>query len=457
MITSLRLVDFKNFADETLRVGPFTVIVGTNASGKSNIRDAFRFLHGIGRGYTLAEILGGRFGNGRQAEWERIRGGSQIIRFDRAAFSIVSGAAGLTTLPRRSAARPAFRLELGLKFDQSDLLYIIEVGTWDKSAARFVVTREELRIDSREVFTSRRDGSAGAPDALDSDHTPDRHHVTVTEPGPLLLRMGPSEDKNSAHEISVDARQPALTQIPGRQGVAGDHRDLIEQVIDCLASMRFLELDPYMMRQPVLPDQQALGDSGVNLPAVLHGICSDRKRKRTLVGWIRGLTPTDVCDLEFPLDPITGRIHLVVREKNERRFIAESASDGTLRLFGVLAALFGPEPANLYFFEDIDDGLHPSRLYLLLELIERETVERNVQVVTTTHSPDLLAQANDRTFEDMSLVCRREESENTVIRPVADLPDAGRLRRSQGLGRLHATGWMEDMIAFEEDDEDDEE
>ena len=52
MITSIRLVNFKNFADETLRVGPFTVIVGANASGKSNIRDAFRFLCGIGRGYT---------------------------------------------------------------------------------------------------------------------------------------------------------------------------------------------------------------------------------------------------------------------------------------------------------------------------------------------------------------------------------------------------------------------
>ena len=50
MITSIRLINFKNFADETLRVGPFTVIVGANASGKSNIRDAFRFLHGIGRG-----------------------------------------------------------------------------------------------------------------------------------------------------------------------------------------------------------------------------------------------------------------------------------------------------------------------------------------------------------------------------------------------------------------------
>ena len=34
MITSLRLVNFKNFADETLRLGPFTVIVGANATAQ---------------------------------------------------------------------------------------------------------------------------------------------------------------------------------------------------------------------------------------------------------------------------------------------------------------------------------------------------------------------------------------------------------------------------------------
>ena len=41
MITSIRMVNFKNFVDETLRLGPFTVVVGTNASGKSNIATHF--------------------------------------------------------------------------------------------------------------------------------------------------------------------------------------------------------------------------------------------------------------------------------------------------------------------------------------------------------------------------------------------------------------------------------
>ena len=85
MITSIRLINFKNFIDETLRVGPFTILVGANASGKSNIRDAFRFLSGIGRGYTLAEIFGGK----REAGWKPIRGAmNEIVRFGQEAFSL---------------------------------------------------------------------------------------------------------------------------------------------------------------------------------------------------------------------------------------------------------------------------------------------------------------------------------------------------------------------------------
>jgi hypothetical protein len=76
MIKSLRLQRFKNFRDATLRLGPLSVIVGTNASGKSNLRDAFRFLHGMSRGYSLAEILGEKYVEGGILQWKGIRGGT---------------------------------------------------------------------------------------------------------------------------------------------------------------------------------------------------------------------------------------------------------------------------------------------------------------------------------------------------------------------------------------------
>lgn len=112
------------------------------------------------------------------------------------------------------------------------------------------------------------------------------------------------------------------------------------------------------------------------------------------------------------------------------------------------AALLADDPTNFYFFEEIDNGIHPARQWLLLELIEKQTAKGVVQVVTTTHSPGLLTSVNDSTFRNTSVVCRPEDAADAVIRPVAELPDAEKLRTSQGLGRLLMSGWMEDMIAF---------
>jgi AAA domain, putative AbiEii toxin, Type IV TA system len=81
MFTSLRMERFKNFKDAELKLGPFTVLIGANASGKSNIRDAFRFLHGISRGYSLADIIGEKYGEGGERIWSGIRGGAKEIAF----------------------------------------------------------------------------------------------------------------------------------------------------------------------------------------------------------------------------------------------------------------------------------------------------------------------------------------------------------------------------------------
>ena len=224
-----------------------------------------------------------------------------------------------------------------------------------------------------------------------------------------------------------------------------------ERLKKVLANMRFLDLAPHQLRQPAFPGQLALGDSGENLPTVLRAICDDPQRKETLVEWIRELTPMDVRDFEFPTDP-SGRVHLVFLEANDRRVSAYAASDGTLRFLAMLAVLLGPDPNGLYFFEEIDNGIHPARQWLLLELIEKQTAKQGIQVITTTHSPDLLTMMNDETFQNTSVVCRLEDADDAIIRPVAELPRAGELRKSQGLGRLLTGGWLETVLAFTEGD-----
>ena len=94
----------------------------------------------------------------------------------------------------------------------------------------------------------------------------------------------------------------------------------------------------------------------------------------------------DVSDFDFREGP-DGKVHLMLQERSGKEISAHSASDGTLRFLAMLAALLGPDPARLYFFEEIDNGIHPSRLNLLIDLIEQQTAKGEIQVIATTHSP----------------------------------------------------------------------
>ena len=414
MITSIRLVNFKNFADETLRVGPFTVIVGANASGKSNIRDAFRFLHGVGRGYSLAEIIGGRYGTSGQREWEPLRGAAnEIIRFGQSAFTL------------------EITLELtALEWSVKELHYSIEVG-WDEETGKFNVRKEELRDEATVIYT------ASPPEKL---------------PGPLVADVHWAPDLQGDHY--VEGGQPALTalRLLGQSGGREKLRSYqgIDILCAVLARMRFLDLSPERMREPAFPGATVLGDSGENLSTVIEEICSIPKRQKILAGWMETLTPMDVTGFDFPRDP-SGRVHLVILEKNNQRVSAYSASDGTLRFLAMLAVLIlGRGDVNLYFVEEVDTGIHPVRLGLMLDLFEGP-IRGNGQVIGTTHAPTLLTAMNDDTFETTSVVCRLEDRADAIIRPVAGLPNVQELRRDQGLGRLHESGWMEDALSFTED------
>ena len=90
MITSLWLVNFKSFVDETLRVGPFGRDPGSQRQWhRATSGPPSGFLHGIGRGYILEAIMGGNHVAGGYMECAGMRGATnEIIRFRHSEFSI---------------------------------------------------------------------------------------------------------------------------------------------------------------------------------------------------------------------------------------------------------------------------------------------------------------------------------------------------------------------------------
>jgi predicted ATPase len=202
------------------------------------------------------------------------------------------------------------------------------------------------------------------------------------------------------------------------------------------------------MRQPSFPGQNTLGDRGENLSSVLQAIYEDEVNRAALVDWVRELTPMDVADFAFPTDQI-GRVLVTLREQDNREVTSYSASDGTLRFLAVLAALLGPEPAQLYFFEELENGLHPARLHLLIDLIEKRVARGDMQIVATTHSPQLLRLLNPTSRANASLIYRLADQTNAQIQRLGALPDeALQVIEQKDVGGLLASGWFENIASF---------
>lgn len=415
MLSQLHLDGFKSFREATVDFGPLTLIVGANASGKSNLRDALRFLHGIGLGYPLAEILGEKYGPGGILQWRGIRGGARETAFAGESDFML----GCIVHPPRAKPYPYKHLMYGLEVDLSDK----DVGPQ--------VTGETLRISEDDyLWDSYPEG-----DPLPQK---DEHHISVRH------RHGGISD--------FPATRPILSQFPDRDDELLNVRRACSSVLEIFQDIRFLDLDPNAIRQPSQPGPMILGDRGENLSSVLRNICRDPALKDNLLGWLRSLTPTDAVDFEFQTD-LSGRVLVELVEAGGRKVSALSASDGTLRFLALVAALLTPDTGRIYFFEELDNGIHPTRLHLLLQLIQQVCRDQQIQVIGTTHNPALLGLLEEDALKSAVLVYRTENAPDSRIRRILELPDIERVLKTQDIGRLHATGWLEDMVFFSEPDE----
>lgn len=154
------------------------------------------------------------------------------------------------------------------------------------------------------------------------------------------------------------------------------------------------------------------------------------------------LTPMDLYDLEFPRD-LSGNILLTLVERNGQRISAFSASDGTLRFLAFIVALLEDQPARVYFFEEIENGIH----------LEQRVYNGGPQVIISIHSPQLLRFVSPKTLEFTSMTYRLPDQPDTRIKRILDIPDAKRVIDDENLSRIHESGWLEDAVYFTEGDD----
>jgi predicted ATPase len=202
--------------------------------------------------------------------------------------------------------------------------------------------------------------------------------------------------RNDAGEVLIDGR--FVTPRESSAGVfpqLGDGESLLKRFRNInFERWQFLMLNPERMGQPT-PQSRAVGTvylakDGANIAEYLEDI-----RKRDLSSF-EGILEALRYVLPYALDlqpTLASEIERAFYLKlKEGRFDVPGwlLSTGTLRVVALLACLRHPEPPSLLIVEEIENGLDPRTLHLVVEEIRAAITAGTTQVIVTTHSPYLL-------------------------------------------------------------------
>jgi len=431
VITNIQIQRFKSLKEVTLSLGHLNLFVGTNASGKSNFFDALRVLQGIGYGFTIDEILNGKPPGSNSEKWERIRGGSTKALFISKAEDDDSQRNGSTSEGGHLKIGDAELEDLGIILFQISLrLTSVSVSepihyAIGISALHGWVKVERLNVGTVEVFSNI-----------------DLHPNTLTDP--FMTVRYRSGATGRPRNLKFEKSRPVLHQLLRDPVCTEAHGSVIEACISALSNMQRIDPSPIILREySQTQTVKRMGDRGENFAALINAIQSNEKTKSAYVSWLKQLTPTELDDvrvlkgaLEEPLFAIT---------EGGVEYPAPILSDGTLRFAAIAAAFFQPDMPDILTIEEIENGIHPSRLRLLVELL-KSRASSNRQVMATTHSPVVLAWLNPADYASTFLCSRDEETGASKIVPLSKIPNLVSLIEKQPIADLFAEGWLEEAL-----------
>jgi predicted ATPase len=415
MLTALKINRFKSIEQGELEFSKLNFFIGTNASGKSNFFDALRVLQGIGYGFTIQEIFHGRAKTSSSIEWDGIRGGGDV-----AVFRANKGKSGRPTEPDNKST---FQFEATYQFEGRSFSYKIKIDP-----SKGIVAYEEF-------YYKENSGSHNVFQTLDTKLT---ERVIKTK----IFSGG----KGKAPHHTFNRHLPVLHQIQDLKPdeFPFEHRDALHQLVNLLQDTQKLDLVPPVLREYSRQTQaERIGERGENFAALVKTILSDDTKKAAFNAWLSKLTPTDLDEAIIKKGALGEPIFGVIEGRNE--ILAPQLSDGTLRFAALTAALFQTAAPHILLLEEVDNGIHPTRLRLLVELLLARAHKGASQIFITTHSPIVLTWLNPKVY-DWVFHCSRSADGASVIQPVTKIPNFNSLIKKQPFGDLFAEGWIENSL-----------
>jgi predicted ATPase len=412
VLSRFEVSGFKSFASPaSLPLAPMTVLIGANASGKTNLIEALSLMSALGTSTRLSDLQ------------HRLRDKTLAIRGRVAEFLADSE----QPIKLRCEFTFGYELELSMRLMTS--------SPGEGAALRIV---GEKLVDPRHsstlplyevVAAAAEHGSELTVEYNNFKRGRNKPQIHCVDDQAVFTQLRTPARFNEAHTESQ-------SEIPRA----------CENVTKVLSEVLVLDPVPSQMRDYAFLDEVELRADGANVSSVLRHLVVDEGAMDEVLNFVRALPEQNIRSLDFITGPRNEVMVQVVESfgDRERRTDASTMSDGTLRVLAIAAAILSVNIGTVVVIEEVDNGVHPSRAEMLMKTMHRIATARGIRLIITTHNPALLDAVPDRAIGDVVACYRDPSTGESRLQRLRDLgDDYVRLTAEGPLGVLATSGALD--------------
>jgi len=397
LLKSIHAKNFKSFRELNIRLDDFNVLIGANASGKSNLIQLFSFLRDIVESGLENAVS--------------IQGGAQYLR------------------NVNCAGDDAVEIELDVEPDASDQIVPF---LSDHAASRLMSLVYKVSLafpDGRSVRV--------ADEYLFVERLSDGPISATTKF--VLKRTGSKYEPEGDFDAFREFLLTHLNSVQGRQPWLLIENEVLRSVLPLsgLKSIAVYDVDPKAPKTAVLFGAKSeLEPDAHNLAIVLDRILSDEDRRRKLTNLLKDILP--FAD-ELRTEPLRdSSLFFNLREKfSPEPMPASFLSDGTIDIIALLVILYF-ERKPFVVIEEPDRNLHPSLMSKLVAMLQ--DASRLKQIVVSTHNPEIVRYVEPG---QLILISRDDSGSSRASRPADKAQIRQFLRDEISMDELYVQNLLE--------------
>ncbi len=387
-VREIAVSNFKSFRNLVIQPDNFNVIIGSNASGKSNFIQVIKFMRDIAK-YGLSNAIS-------------LQGGVEYLRNTIIGPGEPFSIRVTYVLEERKADIVGMIEGSPVLFSPDEVCYGFSLEFPD-AGETFEITSDTLEVKGQFLRQEAGEQKSAGIGTIALLRTGGPIHYCICPPKGLEF-----------HENELFPYYFQKKDIPGTRLIM-----TLPLFVPGVPSMEWIfrgmkvyDFDPRLLKRAVpIMGKTDLEKDGSNLAIVIKNIIEDPEKKKTFVRILKDVLPfiDDVAVEKF----MDMSMFLKLKEvySKEKYLPASMISDGTINICALVIALYF-EDRPVTIIEEPERNIHP---YLISRLVEMlKDASRSKQVIVTTHNPEMIRHVD---ISDILLITRDKEGFSRLTKP----------------------------------------